>query len=74
MHLYIGITFTNFVALYKQSSDQKISYLLFIFIVRIRKENIIDETSLVKRVSIFWPLHASYHYTIYSYLKIIIIL
>lgn len=64
MHLYIGLTFTNFVALYKQSSDQKISYLLFIFIVSIRKENIIDETTLVKRVSIFWPLHASYHYTI----------
>ena len=64
MHLYIGLTFTNFVAIYKQSSDQKISYLLFIFIVSIRKENIIDETTLVKRVSIFWPLHASYHYTI----------
>ena len=58
MHLYIGITFTNFVALYKQSSDQKISFLLFIFkSKRIRKENTIDETSLVKRVSISWPLH-----------------
>ena len=37
MHLYIGITFTNFVALYKQSSDQKISYLLFIFSLKDKK-------------------------------------